>query len=178
MNNFTLPKASPFFKHITLRFQLPPNHCSGTSHQIILLPLVQSTRRTLMQNSMPVKVPSTLCRFHFCTLSTSCAPSSCIRSPASLLLPPPGHLFSARHGITIGSSGEIARSRVHIRLSRSLAGLIAAADARGQCEEDLEDKKEDTSWWWEGEGDFMLRHVWDVQHYLCECTCFSLLCNC
>ena len=118
VNKFTLPKASPFFKHVALRFQLPPNHCSGTSHRIILLPWVQSTRRTLMQNSMPVKVPSTLCRFHFCTLSTSCTPSSCIHSLVSLLLPPPGHLFSAWHGITIGSPGEIARGRVRVRLSR------------------------------------------------------------
>ena len=62
--------------------------------------------------------------------------------------------------------------------SNITAGLIAAADAQGQCEEDLEDEKEDMSWWWEGEGDFMLGHVWDMQHYLCECTCFSLLCNC
>ena len=60
----------------------------------------------------------------------------------------------------------------------SLTGLIAAADVQGQCEEDLEDEKEDVSWWWEGEGDFTLGHVWDVRHYLCECTCFLLLCNC
>ena len=50
-------------------------------------------------------------------------PSSCIRSLASLLLPPPGHLLHAWHGITIGSSGEIVRGRVHVRLLRSLVGV-------------------------------------------------------
>jgi hypothetical protein len=84
----------------------------------------------------------------------------------------PGHLFSVQHGITIGSPGEIARGRVRVKLSRardpyyssrSLADLIAAADAQGQGEEDLEDEEEDASWRWEGEDDFTLGHVWDVR---------------
>jgi hypothetical protein len=84
----------------------------------------------------------------------------------------PGHLFTVQHGISIASPGEIARGRVRVKLSRardpyyssrSLADLIAAADAQGQGEEDLEDEEEDASWRWEGEDDFTLGHVWDVR---------------
>ncbi|KAH9037122.1 hypothetical protein EDB85DRAFT_2142705 [Lactarius pseudohatsudake] len=82
----------------------------------------------------------------------------------------PGHLFSVQHGISIGSPGEITRGRVWVKLScaqdpyyssRSLADLIAAADAQGQDEEDLED--EDASWQWEGKDDLTLGHVWDIR---------------
>ncbi|KAH9974645.1 hypothetical protein BGW80DRAFT_1301839 [Lactifluus volemus] len=68
--------------------------------------------------------------------------------------------------------GEISRGRVRVKLSRardpyyssrSLADLIAAADAQGQGEEDLEDEEEDASWRWEGEDDFTLGHVWEVR---------------
>jgi len=84
----------------------------------------------------------------------------------------PGHLFAVHHGISIRASGEIARGRVRVKLSRardpyyssrSLADLIAAADAQGQGEEDLEDEEEDASWRWEGEDDFTLGHVWEAR---------------
>jgi hypothetical protein len=59
----------------------------------------------------------------------------------------PGHLFSVQHGITIGGSGRnCAWQGTRQTLSRSLAGLIAAADAQGQGEEDLEDEEEDANW--------------------------------
>jgi hypothetical protein len=84
----------------------------------------------------------------------------------------PGHLFSVHHGITIGAHGKITRGRVRVKLSRardpyyssrSLADIIAAADAQGQGEDDLEDEEEDASWKWEGEDDFTLGHVWEVR---------------
>jgi hypothetical protein len=84
----------------------------------------------------------------------------------------PGHLFAVQRGISIGSSGEISRGRVRVKLSRardpyyssrSLADLVAAAGTQGQGEEDLEDEEEDASWRWEGEDDFTLGHVWDAR---------------
>jgi hypothetical protein len=84
----------------------------------------------------------------------------------------PGHLFAVHHGISISAQGEITRGGVRVKLShardpyyssRSLADIIAAADARGEGEDDLEDEEEDASWKWEGEDDFILGHVWDVR---------------
>ena len=60
---------------------------------------------------------------------------------------------------------KLSRARDPYYSSRSLADLIATADAQGQDEEDLEDKDEDedASWRWEGEDDFTLGHVWEAR---------------
>jgi len=184
VNNLTLPKTTPFSKHVALRFQLitpaientpPPKpslwntpvsspetstfysknpaaaqYAREGTYRVVQLPLAYSFRQL-----------RAVILFLF-----SGDPSAPVRGP--------GHLFIVQHGVSIGSPGEITRGRVRVKLSRardpyyssrSLADLIAAADAQGQGqgEEDLEDEEEDASWRWEGEDDLTLGHVWDVR---------------
>lgn len=184
VNNLTLPKASPFSKHVALRFQLitpaPAKGASPPKPSLWNTPPVSSPATDTFYSKNPAaaqyaregiyriaQVPLSY-SFRFLRAAIlfmfSGDPSAAPRTP--------GHLFSVQHGITIGSPGEIARGRVRVKLSRardpyyssrSLADLIAAADAQGQGESELEDEEEDASWRWEGEDDFTLAHVWDVR---------------
>ena len=207
VNNLTLPKASPFSKHVALRFQLiapapeksapppklslwntPPDSSPATGTVYSKNPDAEQYAREGTYRIVQVPLSYSFRLLRAVILYTfSGEPSTAPHAP--------GHLFSVQHGISIGSPGEIARGRVRVKLSRardpyyssrSLADLIAAADAQGQGEEeDLEDEEEDASWRWEGEDDFTLGHVWDVRSrdpkrgiiYVSH-TCFSLLCNC
>ncbi|KAH9050560.1 hypothetical protein EDB84DRAFT_1613159 [Lactarius hengduanensis] len=145
---------------------------SGTPLQILLLPLIQSIQKTPAAEKYAregtYRIVQAPLSYSFRLLRAvilfifSGDPSAPPRAP--------GHLFSVQHGISIGSPGEITRGRVWVKLScaqdpyyssRSLADLIAAADAQGQDEEDLED--EDASWRWEGKDDLTLGHVWDIR---------------
>jgi hypothetical protein len=184
VNNLTVPKASPFSKHVALRFQLiapapeksapppkpslwntPPESSPASDSVYSKNPDAEQYARegTYRIVQVPLSYSFRLLRaviLYIFSGEPSVAPHA------------PGHLLSVQHGITIGSPGEIASGRVRVKLSRardpyyssrSLADLIAAADAQGQGEEDLEDEEEDASWRWEGEDDFTLGHVWDVR---------------
>jgi hypothetical protein len=181
VNNLTLPKATPFSKHVALRFQLispadaPPSKPSlwGTPPDSSPSPgAVRSKNPAAVEYARQgtyriVQVPLSYTFRHLRALILflfSCDPAA----------PPhvPGHLFVVHRGISFGVPGEITRGRVRVKLShardpyyssRSLADLIAAADAQGQGEEDLEDEEEDASWRWEGEDDFTIGHVWEVR---------------
>ncbi|KAH9023927.1 hypothetical protein EDB84DRAFT_1564571 [Lactarius hengduanensis] len=181
VNNLTLPKATPFSKHVALRFQLitpapesapppkpslwntPPDSSPATDTVYSKNPAAEKYARegTYRVVQAPLSYSFRVLRAVILFMFSG-DPSAPPRAP--------GHLFSVQHGISIGSPGEIARGRVRVKLSRardpyyssrSLADLIAAADAQGQDEEDLEDEEEDASWRWEGEDDLTLGHVWD-----------------
>ena len=183
VNNLTLPKATPFSKHIALRFQLitpvpestpprkpslwntPPDSSPATDKIYSKNPAAEQYARegTYRIIQVPLSYSFRLLRAVILFMLSG-DPSAPPRAP--------GHLFTVQHGISIGSPGEIARGRVRVKLSRardpyyssrSLADLIAAADAQGQGEEDLEDEEEDASWRWEGEDDFTLGHVWEAR---------------
>ena len=183
VNNLTLPKATPFSKHVALRFQLitpapesapppkpslwntPPDSSPATDTVYSKNPAAAKYARegTYRIVQVPLSYSFRLLRAVILFVFSG-DPSVSPRAP--------GHLFSVQHGISIGSPGEITRGRVRVKLSRardpyyssrSLADLIAAADAQGQGEEDLEDEEEDASWRWEGEDDLTLGHVWDVR---------------
>ncbi|KAI0302789.1 hypothetical protein B0F90DRAFT_1712057 [Multifurca ochricompacta] len=170
VNNLTLPKATPFSKHVALRFQLmttvddtlPPKHSLWNTSQN-----PTTAEYTSQGTYRIVQVPLSYTFRHLRALilflfSGDPAAPPCV----------PGHLFAVHHGINISAPGEIVCGRVRVKLSRardpyyssrSLADLIAAADALGQGEEELEDEEEDASWRWEGEDDFTLGHVWEVR---------------
>jgi hypothetical protein len=190
VNNLTLPKATPFSKHVALRFQL-----------ITAADPAPSSKRSSLWDTSPDSSPSSdalgAAAFSKNPLATQYASEGTYRTvqaPLSytfrhlraLILflfsrnttaavdaqrpRVPGHLFVVHHGISIGDPGEIVRGRTRVKLSRardpyyssrSLADLIAAADSQGQGEDDLEDEEEDASWRWEGEDDFTLGHVWE-----------------
>ncbi|KAH8992680.1 hypothetical protein EDB92DRAFT_1945099 [Lactarius akahatsu] len=183
VNNLTLPKATPFSKHVALRFQLitpapecvpppkpslwntPPDSSPATDTVYSKNPAAEKYARegTYRVVQAPLSYSFRLLRAVILFIFSG-DPSAPPRAP--------GHLFSVQHGISIGSPGEITRGRVRVKLSRardpyyssrSLADLIAAADAQGQDEEDLEDEEEDASWRWEGEDDLTLGHVWDTR---------------
>ncbi|KAH9041488.1 hypothetical protein EDB83DRAFT_1625598 [Lactarius deliciosus] len=183
VNNLTLPKATPFSKHVALRFQLitpalecapppkpslwntPPDSSPATDTVYSKNPAAEKYARegTYRVVQAPLSYSFRLLRAVILFMFSG-DPSAPPRAP--------GHLFSVQHGISIGSPGEITRGRVRVKLSRardpyyssrSLADLIAAADAQGQDEEDLEDEEEDASWRWEGEDDLTLGHVWDTR---------------
>ena len=191
VNNLTLPKATPFSKHVALRFQLitaadpappskrsslwdsSPGSSSPSSDALNAAAFSKNPLATQYASEGTyriVQAPLSYTFRHLCALipflfshnHLAAARRSCV----------PGHLFAVHHGISIGKPGEIARGRVRVKLSRardpyyssrSLADLIAAADAQGQDEEDLEDEEEDANWRWEGEDDFTLGHVWEAR---------------
>lgn len=183
VNNLTLPKATPFSKHVALRFQLitssdaPPSKPSpwltssspspSLSDNVVHSRNLLATQYASEGTYRIVQAPLSYTFRHLRALILflfSGGPATWPRVP--------GHLFAVNHGISIGARGEITRGRVRVKLScardpyyssRSLADIIAAADARGEGEEDLEDEEEDASWRWEGEDDFILGHVWDVR---------------
>ena len=181
VNNLTLPKATPFSKHIALRFQLvapadapppkpslwstPPD--SPPSAGVVISKNPAAAEYACQGTYRIVQVPLSYTFRHLRALVLFLFSGD----PAA---PPrvPGHLFAVHHGILTSALGEITRSRVRVKLSRardpyyssrSLADLIATADAQGQGEEDLEDEEEDASWRWEGEDDFTIGHVWEVR---------------
>jgi hypothetical protein len=183
VNNLTLPKATPFSKHVALRFQLvtlsdapPPKPslwvASSSSSPSPSANVVHSTNPLATQYASEgtyriVQAPLSYTFRHLRALILFLLSGN----PATWSNVP-GHLFAVHHGISISSRGEITRGGVRVKLSRardpyyssrSLADIIAAADARGEGEEDLEDEEEDASWKWEGEDDFILGHVWDVR---------------
>ncbi|KAH9988823.1 hypothetical protein BJV74DRAFT_796270 [Russula compacta] len=183
VHNLTLPKPTPFSKHVALRFQLiTPTHTTpppkpplwgGSSPEPGSSPSTSAVRPKNLAAAeyaregtyRIVQAPLSYTFRHLRALILflfSGEPSTRTSGP--------GHLFAVNHGITIGARGEITRGRVRVKLSRardpyyssrSLADLVAAADAQGQGEEDLEDEEEDASWRWEGEDDFSLGHVWE-----------------
>ena len=183
VNNLTLPKASPFSKHVALRFQLitpAPESAPPPKPSLWNTPPVSSPATDSVYSKNPAAAQYTregTYRIVQVPLSYSIRFLRAVilfvfSGDPSVIPHAPGHLFSVQHGISIGSPGEITRGRVRVKLSRardpyyssrSLADLIAAADAQGQGEEDLEDEEEDASWRWEGEDDFTLGHVWDVR---------------
>lgn len=191
VNNLTLPKPTPFSKHVALRFQLitaadpaPPSKnsslwdaspSSSSPSADALNAAVFSKNPLATQYASEgtyriVQAPLSYTFRHLCAL----IPFLFSRNHLEAAQRPcvPGHLFAVHHGISIGEPGEIARGKVRVKLSRardpyyssrSLADLIASADAQGQDEEDLEDEEEDASWRWEGEDDFTLGHVWEAR---------------
>lgn len=193
VNNLTLPKATPFSKHVALRFQLirvtaadpappskrpslwdsEPGSSSPSSDALNAAAFSKNPLATQYASEGTyriVQAPLSYTFRHLCAL----IPFFFSRNHLAAAQLPcvPGHLFAVHHGISIGGPGEIARGRVRVKLSRardpyyssrSLADLIAAADAQGQDEEDLEDEEEDASWRWEGEDDFTLGHVWEAR---------------
>ena len=182
VNNLTLPKATPFSKHIALRFHLKTDGDAPPSKPSLWDAF--SPDSSPYANGVHSKNPSAAQYAREGTYRTVQAPLSyTFRHLYALILflfsgdpaaprSAPGHLFAVNHGISIGAPGEITRGRVRVKLSRardpyyssrSLADLVAAANAQGQDEEDLEDEEEDASWRWEGEDDFTLGHVWDVR---------------
>jgi hypothetical protein len=181
VNNLTLPKATPFSKHIALRFQLisssdvPPSKPSpwptppdsSPSPGAVRLKNPAAAGYACEGTYRIVQVPLSYTFRHLHALILFLFSGDPAAAPR-----PPGHLFVVHHGISTRPRGEISRGRVRVKLSRardpyyssrSLADLIAAADAQGQGEEDLEDEEEDASWRWEGEDDFTLGHVWEVR---------------
>lgn len=191
VNNLTLPKATPFSKHVALRFQLvtttnasPPPASSLWDASPDSLPSSSPSadapkKGVYLKNPAAaqyarqgtyriVQVPLSYTFRHLRALIQflfSCDPDT--KRPCV-----PGHLFAVQRGISIGGPGEITRGRLRVKLScardpyyssRSLADLIAVAETQGQGEEDLEDEEEDASWRWEGEDDFTLGHVWEVR---------------
>lgn len=181
VNNLTLPKATPFSKHVALRFQLITSSDDPSPKPSLW---VTSSSASLSDNSVHSKNPKATQYASEGTYRIVQAPLSyTFRHLRALIVflfsgepatwpRVPGHLFAVNHGISIGAHGEITRGRVRVKLScardpyyssRSLADIIAAADAQGQGEEDLEDEEEDASWRWEGEDDLTLGHVWDVR---------------
>ncbi|KAF8260312.1 hypothetical protein EI94DRAFT_1748909 [Lactarius quietus] len=183
VNNLTLPKASPFSKHVALRLQLitpAPESAPPPKPSLWNTPPVTSPATDTFYSKNPeaeqyaregtYRIVQAPLSYSFRLLRAVIL--FIFSGDPSVTPSAPGHLFSVQHGVTIGSAGEIARGRVRVKLSRardpyyssrSLADLIAAADAQGQDEEDLEDEEEDASWRWEGEDDFTLGHVWDVR---------------
>ena len=184
VNNLTLPKSTPFSKHIALRFQLITGSDVPPPPKPSLWVTSSSSSTFPSDNVVHSKNPKAIQYASEGTYRIVQAPLSyTFRHLRALVLflfsgnpvtwpPVPGHLFAVHHGISIGAHGEITHGRVRVKLSRardpyyssrSLADIIAAADAQGQGEEDLEDEEEDASWRWEGEDDFTLGHVWDVR---------------
>ncbi|KAF8500440.1 hypothetical protein F5888DRAFT_1633174 [Russula emetica] len=183
VNNLTLPKATPFSKHVALRFQLitssevPPPKPS-------LWVTSSSSSPSPSANVVHPRNPLASQYASEGTYRIAQAPLSyTFRHLRALILflfsgnpatwsSVPDHLFAVHHGISISARGEITRGGARVKLSsardpyyssRSLADIVAAADARGEGEEDLEDEEEDASWRWEGEDDFILGHVWEVR---------------
>ncbi|KAI9454493.1 hypothetical protein F5148DRAFT_1151693 [Russula earlei] len=191
VNNLTPPKATPFSKHIALRFQLvttsapdappsppkpslwkdTPSPRSSPSAKAVRSKNPEAAQYAREGTYRIVQAPLSYTFRHLYALILflfSGDPAAQRAGPGQSQ----GHLFAVYHGLSIRAPGEIARGRVRVKLShardpyyssRSLADLIAAADAQGQGEEDLEDEEEDASWRWEGEDDFTLGHVWDVR---------------
>ena len=184
VNNLTLPKSTPFSKHIALRFQLITGSETTPLPKPSLWVTSSSSSTFPSDNAVHSKNPKATQYASEGTYRIVQAPLSyTFRHLRALILflfsgnpvtwpRVPGHLFAVHHGISIGAQGEITHGRVRVKLSRardpyyssrSLADIIAAADAQGQGDEDLEDEEEDASWRWEGEDDFTLGHVWDVR---------------
>ncbi len=179
VNNLTLPKVTPFSKHVALRFQLiTASDTPLPDPSLWVTPGSSTPDAVYSKNSLAVQYASE-------------GTYRIVQAPLSYTFPHlralilflfsgdpatwpsvPDHLFAVHHGISISSRREITRGRVRVKLSRardpyyssrSLADIIAAAETQGQEQEDLEDEEEDASWRWEGEDDFTLGHVWDVR---------------
>jgi hypothetical protein len=183
VNNLTLPKATPFSKHVALRFQLITSSDAPPPKPSLWV-TSSSSSPSPSANVVHSRNPLATQYASGGTYRIAQAPLSyTFRHLRALILflfsgdpatwsSVPGHLFAVHHGISISPRGEITRGGVRVKLShardpyyssRSLADIVAAADARGEGEEDLEDEEEDASWKWEGEDDFILGHVWDVR---------------
>jgi len=192
VNNLTLPKATPFSKHVALRFQLVTTAANASPPPAPSLwdaspdsPFTFYPSADSPKNGVYLKNPKAAQYAREGTYRVAQAPLSyTFRHLRALILflfscdpttrrpGGPGHLFAVQHGISMGERGEIARGRLRVKLScardpyyssRSLADLIAVAETQGQDEEDLEDEEEDASWRWEGEDDFTLGHVWEAR---------------
>ncbi|KAI0297348.1 hypothetical protein BC826DRAFT_1103451 [Russula brevipes] len=170
VNNLTLPKATPFSKHVALRFQLV-SAAGAPSPELSLWNT--SPGSSPSANPAKSKNPKAAQYAREGTYRIVQAPLSyTFRHLRALILfvfhgdPAirphiPGHLFAVQRGISIGSQ---ARSRVagcalnypghgtHTTPPLARGSRRRRGDT-GQGEEDLEDEEEDASWRWEGEDD-------------------------
>ncbi|KAH9959485.1 hypothetical protein BC827DRAFT_1268832 [Russula dissimulans] len=165
VNNLTLPKATPFSKHIALRFQLkivgdtPPSKPSlwdafspdsspSANGVYSKNPLAAQYAREGTYRIVQAPLSYTFRHLYALILFLFSGDPA---APRSL----PGHLFAgARQAISC--SGSVLLVALPCRSHR-------CRGRAGQDEEDLEDEEEDASWRWEGEDDFTLGHMWDVR---------------
>ncbi|KAI9444082.1 hypothetical protein H4582DRAFT_2095424 [Lactarius indigo] len=164
VNNLTLPKASPFSKHIALRFQLitpapesapppkpslwntPPDSSPATDEFYSKNPAAEKYAREgtyrIVQAPAFVLLPPLACRHLY-----SCSPATPSAPPRA-----PGHLFSGARQ-TLALLGTLTTPRAPSRISSPLRMH------RGRVRRTWRTKKEDASWRWEGEDDLTLGHV-------------------